>query len=263
MPRLQPCGQRCAVRAGIQWASRLCDSNYPSDFAVCCGLKAIRRATANFQQLAGISLSQTHARAARCPALTSRRLGLKTVLEGWLCDARLRCRMPRACLLPGSLPLLHPPADYSSRPENFQCLSECRREVCAALGLAESEVSAARAAWRQLAVAWLLQPCCLGLHAAEPLLQHGDAHCFFFADRVASGSMRQLPPSRHPRPTPKPSPTLPHTQVELSMGMSGDFEQAVEMGSTNVRVGSTIFGVRQASMLKRQQAEAAAGQDAR
>lgn len=108
-----------------------------------------------------------------------------------------------------------------------------------------------------------LEPCCLGLHAAEPLLQHGDAHCFFFADRVASGSMRQLPPSRHPRPTPKPSPTLPRTQVELSMGMSGDFEQAVEMGSTNVRVGSTIFGVRQASMLKRQQAEAAAGQDAR
>jgi len=30
-----------------------------------------------------------------------------------------------------------------------------------------------------------------------------------------------------------------------SMGMSGDFEQAVEMGSTNVRVGSTIFGARE------------------
>lgn len=29
------------------------------------------------------------------------------------------------------------------------------------------------------------------------------------------------------------------------MGMSGDFEQAVEMGSTNVRVGSTIFGARE------------------
>jgi uncharacterized pyridoxal phosphate-containing UPF0001 family protein len=29
------------------------------------------------------------------------------------------------------------------------------------------------------------------------------------------------------------------------MGMSGDFEQAIEMGSTNVRVGSTIFGARQ------------------
>jgi len=32
---------------------------------------------------------------------------------------------------------------------------------------------------------------------------------------------------------------------ELSMGMSGDFEQAIEMGSTNIRVGSTIFGARE------------------
>lgn len=68
---------------------------------------------------------------------------------------------------------LHPPsADYSSRPENFESLSACRAEICAALGLPEGE-------------------------------------------------------------------------VELSMGMSGDFEQAIEMGSTNVRVGSTIFGARQ------------------
>jgi len=33
-------------------------------------------------------------------------------------------------------------------------------------------------------------------------------------------------------------------EVELSMGMSHDFEHAIEMGSTNVRVGSTIFGAR-------------------
>jgi hypothetical protein len=33
--------------------------------------------------------------------------------------------------------------------------------------------------------------------------------------------------------------------LELSMGMSGDFEAATEMGSTNVRVGSTIFGARE------------------
>ncbi|XP_053407689.1 pyridoxal phosphate homeostasis protein-like [Mercenaria mercenaria] len=32
--------------------------------------------------------------------------------------------------------------------------------------------------------------------------------------------------------------------VELSMGMSTDFEHAIELGSTNVRVGSTIFGAR-------------------
>lgn len=33
-------------------------------------------------------------------------------------------------------------------------------------------------------------------------------------------------------------------QVELSMGMSADFEHAIEQGSTNIRVGSTIFGAR-------------------
>jgi PLP dependent protein len=32
--------------------------------------------------------------------------------------------------------------------------------------------------------------------------------------------------------------------IELSMGMSDDFEVAVQMGSTNVRVGSKIFGQR-------------------
>ncbi|XP_012253352.2 pyridoxal phosphate homeostasis protein [Athalia rosae] len=32
--------------------------------------------------------------------------------------------------------------------------------------------------------------------------------------------------------------------VELSMGMSSDFEHAIELGSSNVRVGSSIFGYR-------------------
>jgi len=32
--------------------------------------------------------------------------------------------------------------------------------------------------------------------------------------------------------------------LELSMGMSNDFEEAIRMGSTNVRVGSSIFGAR-------------------
>jgi len=35
-------------------------------------------------------------------------------------------------------------------------------------------------------------------------------------------------------------------EVELSMGMSDDFEVAIKMGSTNVRVGSKIFGARPA-----------------
>ncbi|XP_065351200.1 pyridoxal phosphate homeostasis protein [Cloeon dipterum] len=34
-------------------------------------------------------------------------------------------------------------------------------------------------------------------------------------------------------------------EVELSMGMSDDFEHAIEVGSTNVRVGSSIFGARE------------------
>ncbi|XP_005092694.2 pyridoxal phosphate homeostasis protein [Aplysia californica] len=37
---------------------------------------------------------------------------------------------------------------------------------------------------------------------------------------------------------------IPIDKMELSMGMSSDFEQAIELGSTNVRVGSTIFGAR-------------------
>ncbi|WVY94824.1 hypothetical protein V8G54_033912 [Vigna mungo] len=38
---------------------------------------------------------------------------------------------------------------------------------------------------------------------------------------------------------------IPETQCELSMGMTGDFEQAIEMGSTNVRIGTAIFGARE------------------
>jgi len=32
---------------------------------------------------------------------------------------------------------------------------------------------------------------------------------------------------------------------QVSMGMSSDYEKAIEMGSTNVRVGSLIFGARE------------------
>eukprot|EP00850_Spirogloea_muscicola_P019450 SM000190S04886 [mRNA] locus=s190:234061:239047:- [translate_table: standard] len=38
---------------------------------------------------------------------------------------------------------------------------------------------------------------------------------------------------------------IPADELELSMGMSQDFEQAIELGSTTVRVGSTIFGARE------------------
>jgi len=37
---------------------------------------------------------------------------------------------------------------------------------------------------------------------------------------------------------------ISEADMELSMGMSNDFEEAIRMGSTNVRVGSSIFGAR-------------------
>lgn len=40
-------------------------------------------------------------------------------------------------------------------------------------------------------------------------------------------------------------------ELELSMGMSGDFEEAIRRGATNVRVGSTIFGARDYSNLQK------------
>jgi uncharacterized pyridoxal phosphate-containing UPF0001 family protein len=49
-----------------------------------------------------------------------------------------------------------------------------------------------------------------------------------------------------------PGPYFAHLAVlageagvkELSMGMSGDFETAIAMGATHVRVGSALFGAR-------------------
>ncbi|KAL9190832.1 hypothetical protein ACHAXT_000538 [Thalassiosira profunda] len=41
------------------------------------------------------------------------------------------------------------------------------------------------------------------------------------------------------------------SDLELSMGMSGDFETAISKGATSVRVGSTIFGARDYSNLKK------------
>jgi uncharacterized pyridoxal phosphate-containing UPF0001 family protein len=35
-----------------------------------------------------------------------------------------------------------------------------------------------------------------------------------------------------------------HGLTELSMGMSADFEAAIQLGATHVRIGSAIFGAR-------------------
>ena len=37
---------------------------------------------------------------------------------------------------------------------------------------------------------------------------------------------------------------IPNSELEVSMGMSSDFEEAIRKGSTNVRPGTTIFGAR-------------------
>ncbi|CCJ28677.1 unnamed protein product [Pneumocystis jirovecii] len=39
-------------------------------------------------------------------------------------------------------------------------------------------------------------------------------------------------------------------KLELSMGMSRDFELAIKMGSTNIRVGTNIFGIRPTNLYK-------------
>jgi hypothetical protein len=39
---------------------------------------------------------------------------------------------------------------------------------------------------------------------------------------------------------------MQESELELSMGMSSDFEAAIEQGSDEVRVGTTIFGDRPA-----------------
>ena len=42
----------------------------------------------------------------------------------------------------------------------------------------------------------------------------------------------------------RPAAADPEAFCELSMGMSGDFETAIEEGATLIRVGSSIFGAR-------------------
>ena len=47
-----------------------------------------------------------------------------------------------------------------------------------------------------------------------------------------------------------------HGLPELSMGMSADFEVAIEEGATMVRVGTAIFGARPARPAPRQKGDA-------
>ena len=58
------------------------------------------------------------------------------------------------------------------------------------------------------------------------------------------GSNPDFETLRKVRATVAEATKLEESDIELSMGMSKDFEEAIKMGSTNVRVGSSIFGAR-------------------
>lgn len=73
----------------------------------------------------------------------------------------------------------------------------------------------------------------LRLHGLMTIGKTGDTTAKYFA--VLAGLRDQLHAAG--------IPGLP-TPLELSMGMSADFESAIEAGSTSVRLGSTIFGAR-------------------
>ena len=68
------------------------------------------------------------------------------------------------------------------------------------------------------------------------------------ADGLDVAGLMTVPPARR-RPAPRGSPQLREQAAalglaELSMGMTDDFEVAVEEGATMVRVGRALFGAR-------------------
>jgi len=60
----------------------------------------------------------------------------------------------------------------------------------------------------------------------------------------AQGSNPDFETLKKVRQTVAEATNINETDIELSMGMSKDFEEAIKIGSTNVRVGSSIFGAR-------------------
>ena len=43
--------------------------------------------------------------------------------------------------------------------------------------------------------------------------------------------------------------SMPKSAVDLSMGMSSDYEHAIALGSTHVRVGTALFGERKGKLV--------------
>lgn len=90
--------------------------------------------------------------------------------------------------------------DYTSRPENFECLTACRKHVSGAL---------------------------LALYDNDDVSSKDNNIRKFYKRE-----------------------DLTEQALELSMGMSGDFMNAISMGATNVRVGTAIFGRRSYDVFK-------------
>jgi PLP dependent protein len=72
----------------------------------------------------------------------------------------------------------------------------------------------------------------------------GDTTCFVTLVQCRDSVLSELGKIAVSDETGSTTTNTPPTYLELSMGMSDDFEQAIQAGSTNVRVGSTIFGHR-------------------
>jgi uncharacterized pyridoxal phosphate-containing UPF0001 family protein len=91
----------------------------------------------------------------------------------------------------------------------------------------------------------------IGLEAQKAGIPPGEAVAFVERCRMVHGldvvGLMCIPPEGDP-----PGPYFAHLASlardagveKLSMGMSGDFETAIAMGATHVRVGSALFGAR-------------------
>ena len=91
----------------------------------------------------------------------------------------------------------------------------------------------------------------------KPELSDELLQCFYLKNIKVSGLMTLGPLSQDPKETRSSFVVLrkfldilnkeigDEKLIQLSMGMSGDYQIAVEEGSTMIRVGTSLFGIRQ------------------
>ncbi|MHA1201680.1 MAG: YggS family pyridoxal phosphate-dependent enzyme [Candidatus Heimdallarchaeaceae archaeon] len=100
----------------------------------------------------------------------------------------------------------------------------------------------------------ILNPKGLNLEETLKMLKLSDSHSNVEAKGIMTiaplelekdeHNLRKLFAKTHKIFQEKIRPKMPDTDVQLSMGMSNDFEIAIQEGSTMVRVGTAIFGPR-------------------